>query len=387
MISVIVPVYNSEKYIKDCVDSVTAQSFTDWELLLVDDGSTDNCGKICDEYAQKFEKVKVLHQVNGGQIAARKAGALLAKGEYITFLDSDDWVNGDYLEKLFSEISNSDSQMVTTDLIYNSPYGEKSYDGELDEKIYDESEIKSEILPKFIYDLEKGSIFMRHTMPGMIYESKLLKHAIEKVNEDIRFDEDGICILNMLLDCKKLKVSRYKGYHYRENEQSVNHSSGVEKVESLKLLKEVYHSLLKDILDIRTIDAQLGRYIRFFSIRCMAHELGYKYKNEFIVPNFITKNDRIYLYGAGQRGLAFLKDMKNSKRLNVVGCVDKNFNSFDVNLGIESPERLIEKDFDYVLIAIEDRRVQRQVEKYLLSLGISYEKIWPMESDFLFNPL
>lgn len=104
MISVIVPVYKVEPYLRRCVDSILAQTYTDFELILVDDGSPDSCGAICDEYAGKDSRVRVIHQENGGLSAARNIGIDVAKGEYLTFVDSDDWVHSEYLAYLYRAI-------------------------------------------------------------------------------------------------------------------------------------------------------------------------------------------------------------------------------------------------------------------------------------------
>lgn len=97
MFSVIVPVYNTEKYLRRCVDSILAQTFTDFELLLINDGSSDNSGAICDEYAEKDSRVRVFHKENGGVSSARNLGLDNARGEWITFVDSDDWVESNWL--------------------------------------------------------------------------------------------------------------------------------------------------------------------------------------------------------------------------------------------------------------------------------------------------
>ena len=94
-LSVIVPVYNTEKYLRECIDSILAQTFGDFELLLVDDGSTDSSGAICEEYAQMDERIRVIHQKNAGATVARRNGVSHAGGEYITFVDSDDWISRD----------------------------------------------------------------------------------------------------------------------------------------------------------------------------------------------------------------------------------------------------------------------------------------------------
>lgn len=111
-VSVIIPVYNAEKYLRECIDSVLAQTFVDFEVLLINDGSTDGSGKICDEYAKKDKRIKVFHQENGGVSSARNLGLDNAKGEWITFVDSDDWIGENYFKCL------SDSFNEKVDLIF-----------------------------------------------------------------------------------------------------------------------------------------------------------------------------------------------------------------------------------------------------------------------------
>ena len=101
-VSVIVPVYNTEKYLEECIQSVLNQSFTDFELLLIDDGSTDQSGLICDKYAKKDNRIRVFHKINGGVSSARNLGLDNAKGEWITFVDSDDCLKPDYLMNLYA---------------------------------------------------------------------------------------------------------------------------------------------------------------------------------------------------------------------------------------------------------------------------------------------
>ena len=112
-ISVIVPVYKVEKYIKRCIDSILTQTFRDFELILVDDGSPDKCGQICEKYAQKDERIVVLHRENGGLSAARNTGIewtfLNSESKYITFIDSDDWIHPQYLEILYQAVINTNS--------------------------------------------------------------------------------------------------------------------------------------------------------------------------------------------------------------------------------------------------------------------------------------
>ncbi len=103
-ISIIVPVYKVEPYLRKCVDSILAQTFTDFEVILVDDGSPDNSGKICDEYASKDSRVRVIHKENGGLSSARNAGIDVARGKYLGFVDSDDYIEKDMYELLYDNI-------------------------------------------------------------------------------------------------------------------------------------------------------------------------------------------------------------------------------------------------------------------------------------------
>ena len=112
-ISVIVPVYKVEPYIRKCVDSILGQTFSDIQVILVDDGSPDQCGKICDEYAKQDNRVEVIHKENGGLSDARNAGIPYAKGEYIIFLDSDDYIENDMFEYMYTRIKDSGADMAT----------------------------------------------------------------------------------------------------------------------------------------------------------------------------------------------------------------------------------------------------------------------------------
>ena len=115
-LSIIVPVYKVEPYIHKCVDSILNQSFTDFEIILVDDGSPDNCGKICDEYAQKDERVKVIHKENGGVSSARNLGIDEAKGEYISFIDPDDWIEKEMYSEILRYVVLNDLDILCTDV-------------------------------------------------------------------------------------------------------------------------------------------------------------------------------------------------------------------------------------------------------------------------------
>ncbi len=118
MISVIVPIYKVEKYLSRCVDSILAQTYTDLEIILVDDGSPDGCGAICDAYAEKDSRIKVVHKINGGLSDARNAGLDVATGEYVGFIDSDDYIHPQMYEKLLDALRSTGSQISLCGYVY-----------------------------------------------------------------------------------------------------------------------------------------------------------------------------------------------------------------------------------------------------------------------------
>ena len=115
VVSIIIPIYNVEPYLRCCLNSILAQTFQSWEAVLVDDGSKDNCGKICDEYAAMDSRFRVIHKENGGLTSARNAGLAMAFGEWVMPLDGDDWIEPDMLEKMYAVAEKSQADIVYCD--------------------------------------------------------------------------------------------------------------------------------------------------------------------------------------------------------------------------------------------------------------------------------
>ena len=115
MISIITPVYNTSKYLRRCLDSILAQTYQDWELLLIDDGSTDGSDTICDDYAKSDSRIRVFHKPNDGVASVRQLGVVEAQGEYSIHIDSDDWIEPEMLEALFDEAKRTDADIVVAD--------------------------------------------------------------------------------------------------------------------------------------------------------------------------------------------------------------------------------------------------------------------------------
>lgn len=214
MISIIVPIYRVEKYLKECVDSILAQTYKNFELILVDDGSPDNCPAICDEYAKQDDRVVVVHKKNGGLSDARNAGLDIAKGEYIGFVDSDDYISPIMYETLMNRIISDQSDLAICQYTYVDDSG-KIIKKEKTDKVISK---KSYSPKEFILEL-----FIPHGVDYVVAWSKLYKKEIFNI---LRFPigkqhEDEFIIHSVVAQCKKISCVEDELYYYRQREGSI----------------------------------------------------------------------------------------------------------------------------------------------------------------------
>lgn len=201
LVSVIVPIYNVEKYLKKCVDSIINQTLNDIEIILVNDGSTDNCGKIIDEYAKVDNRVIAIHKANGGQSSARNRGLDIAKGKYIGFIDSDDSIDSEMYELLYNAIEESKSDICACGRQVHSE------DGELINKL----EIQDELIDLDNYPVEDyivDKLFYKHTVVvwNKIYKKEIIdKYNIRFENVDYVGSEDALFNYAILCHVKNIK--------------------------------------------------------------------------------------------------------------------------------------------------------------------------------------
>ena len=224
LFSVIIPVYNAEKYLAQCVDSLLDQDFSDFELLLVDDGSPDGSGVLCDEYAAKDERVQVIHQANAGPTPARRRGLERARGEYICFVDADDWVKPAYFRTIKSYIDRYDPDMVLFDVELDTGPAEEPI--RVEEGLYDKARLEAEVYPYMLLDIRRRP-FGQQLFPGYLVtkvgrRELIAAHYLQ--DDRITIFEDVAMSYECLLFSDRVYISREPLYIYRQVAQSnLNH--------------------------------------------------------------------------------------------------------------------------------------------------------------------
>lgn len=275
-ISIIVPIYKVENHLEKCINSILNQTFRDFELILVNDGSPDNCGNICDLYKERDSRIKVIHKKNGGLSSARNAGLDIAKGDYIGFVDSDDYINKNMYEVLYNIAKNDNSDIVICD--YKSVNkNNENYDDSIEKKYevsrFNNIEALNELYSdnNIIFTVAWNKIYKRYLFNNLRYELGKLH-------------EDEFIIHKILYNSNKISFVKYKLYYYLQTENSIMRSQF-----NIKKLQ------LEEALEDR---------IRFFKLKGLSN---LKYKAEV---SYIKNTFKLYIRANNE----FDKSNENFKR-------------------------------------------------------------------------
>ena len=256
-VSIIIPVYNVEKYLHRCLDSVKSQSYSNIEVLLIDDGSKDKSGVICDEYVASDSRFHVYHKDNEGVSKARNTGLDHANGDWITFIDSDDFISNTYLENLIKPILNN----TEVDFVHGcGTYFANGQAGSIIEKF--EDEISSDTVQ--LFNRFKGFVCCK------LFKRELIEHPISekplRFDYRIRYSEDMVFTLEYVLNVKTYAFSREVGYFYnRDNNSSATHSIKMSYEESLYAFEVKYRLEMQFVKDRGIKESEIRNRIKLIA--------------------------------------------------------------------------------------------------------------------------
>lgn len=278
-ISVIIPVYNVEKYLKRCLDSVISQSYKNLEIILIDDGSTDNSGVICDEYAEKDNRIVLIHKSNGGVSDARNSGLKIFTGDFIIFVDSDDWIEKDFCEYIAKNMLDSDMLLFN---YYVATTGKKKL-----KKIFLRN--YNVLKEKCLLDLAKSKV--ESYVWNKAYKRQLFKDIIFPQNRNY---EDQAIMHALIYESEKIKYVNRAFYNYFQNNNSITHTVNLKNYKDylyVNILREKFYKKYYPYMvdyHINTIYSAIAKLCWLYS-----NDDGYKIRYMFlkkIILNKLLKN-------------------------------------------------------------------------------------------------
>ena len=355
MISVIVPIYNVKDYLIPCIESIINQTFTDLEIILVDDGSTDGCSEICDKYQEMDSRIMVIHKENEGLVSARKAGLKAAHGSYIAYVDGDDWIEPIMYEHMYQELCRQDADIVMCGRYEDTGKISREVFHGIPEGRYGKEELINYVYPQMIVgdDFFEWMIF-----PGLwdkLFRRKCVEMFQYMVDNRITMGEDAACTYPCLLNADSIYIIHQCLYHYRQTTSSM-----VKKVQSNEIEQErfqiLYQSVNKcfeqyaGIFDVRE---QWKKYVLFLMLP-RADTLYKDFENlEYLFPFYqVKKGSSIILYGAGTYGQRLYQYFKKSRFCSVSSWVDRNYIQLsEMGLEVVNPLVIPQKKCNVIVIA------------------------------------
>lgn len=372
LISVIVPIYNTDTYLEECLDSVIKQAYENLEIILIDDGSTDTCPQICDRYAEQDDRIVVVHQENRGLVASRKVGVNKARGEYVGFVDSDDWIE----PQTYSSLINANE--IDADIIsfgYRCVHPKWEYDivNEFTEGIYKGKGVK-ELYSKMMYDKETRQSGITRSLCSKLIKRYLLRESMVELDEKITLGEDAAVVYKCCLKANTIMIVNKAFYKYRVHEKSMCRTSEEE------LFSRVFwfYEYMKKVFLKYDEKYGLVKQLNWYTFEFLENGLV---KNFNMVLEPVTKmppiaNVKIILYGAGVCGKEYYECIQEDENFNLVSWVDKKcFNQLIQGYLIEEPSIGIKKEYDKIIIAVKSESVAEEIRSELVQMGVKQENI------------
>lgn len=364
--SVIIPVYNAREYLQECLESVIKQTYVDFELIIIDDGSTDGSGELCDDFAEIDDRIKVIHQKNQGSLNARKKGVNNARGKNVIFVDADDWINKNELEIIAKYFKNNDVDMIEFGLWKNYNNGfEVERVSDLKSGKYN----RNDLWNAFDGCIDDKTCFVQPIFLSLCtkaIKTSIIRNALHKIDERIVIGEDACVTFALLHEISSMLVIQECLYHYRENNKSRLHDDNKDK-ENYNLFRKQLSMLQEEYQE-----PQDRKYMNYISLLEACLQEDDYVISKYIIP-FIY-NKKVVLFGKGVFS-KFLQRICKSNDIKIKGVIDS-----------EDIQRIGELDFDIVFIAITISSFVDKARNTLIEHGVHKNKIKYITID-MFNQL
>lgn len=367
LISVIVPIYNTEEYLPVCLESIINQTYQEIEIILVDDGSTDKSLDICMDYAKSDTRIRVEKRSHQGLIMTRKCGVEKSKGDYCIFVDSDDWIDKKLLESVISVVESENIDVVNYLMrsIGNNIFLE--WNNTVPQGIY-ENENLADIRRRMMFDFEYGCPGIIQSLCTKLIKRKLLVNAMKDLDSRITMGEDAAVTYSILLMAKKVAIIDNSLYFYRVRSDSMCRTKDIHVFSKIHYFKEYMQSVFIKYDPSYKLYKQLNAYLMYFIEKGLDDLFSLKVQDLYRIPYCLYSEikGKIILYGAGQVGKKYYRQLKSMTDVEITAWVDQSLKDQSVySYIIESPEIIKKIPFDRILIAVKDENVAEDIKKKL----------------------
>ena len=371
LLSVIVPIYNSEKYLSRCIESILSQTYTNLEVILVDDGSTDGSLFICEEYQAKDSRIKLIHQENRGSVSARKAGISLATAEYVIHVDSDDWIEKNMYENMMGYVVTTGADIVVSGCIRDYGNHVVVENGGISEGYYAGDDLREKVFQNLVSTENFYCDNVTALLVNKLCKRRLLAEYELKVDERITLGDDLACSYPCILSANSIYFHQRSYYHYCMHEDSLCSKKAIDSWKSLEVL---FHNLKMEMA--KHVESVPNILEQFEIVRCYYTLLKHPEKivkrkdNQLIPFGEVRQKEKVIVYGAGRFGCELIELIKEKKLCEIVGWVDKKQSA--LTLPIEKIDSFV---YDKIIIAVLRGNVVEEIRRELNRRGISQERI------------
>lgn len=387
LISVIVPVYNVEGYLCECVDSILAQTYKNLEIILIDDGSTDNSSRICDDYKISNSNVIVIHKSNGGADSARKAGIKIANGKYIGYVDADDWIEPKMFEMLHKYMVDNNVKVVESGIIDTNGDSHSFRYPSFTEGKYTDEKFEKEIEPYMLYSGKFYRLGIMASLCNKLFERTILTQYQMLPDPSDNIVDDTMVSIPCVAESKSIYITHDCFYHYRVRNNSVKHTTRPDFAEKIYKSYSDWNSRFKFAKRESNIGYQINMYLMYILLS--------KCPGIFDEPNSdtaltaygeIPKTSRVIVHGAGAAGVQLADYVSKVFGSNFVLWTDKNYINLSKTLNVSDPKQILFKEYDFVLIGILWHERAESAIKDMIDMGVPREKILWIDSRYMKSP-
>ncbi len=379
-ISVIIPVYNTAAYLPRCIESVINQTYRNIEVILVDDGSTDDSMQICERYGEKDARIRIVGQKNMGNNAARKAGLKVSTGEYIMFVDSDDWVGRNLITLLCEQVEKYGVDLVISNVLMISVDGiKKERKNMVAAGVYTKPK---EVVKELFFDFEDCKYGILPYIFAKLYRRDLLVYSMERIDDCIQYDEDRALVWTCLMQDLTTVFIDNMEYYYCQRSDGI-----VRAMDELYLAKINYfycymRRLFENEDDI--LRKQLERYVVWNVQIALKWKMGMlenavpKAREKYVLDSSVLMNKtvNVVLYGAGAVGRDYYDQLQDSQKIRITAWVDKAWEERQrEGLAVKPVEEVVYLHYEYILIAVQNMDLFEEIKSELKLNGIDEKKI------------